>query len=103
MPYFVIYALDKAGVSDIRSLHRPAHRERLREPDSPDIWVHSGGPLEDDNGQMIGSMLIIEAPTKATVETFIDEDPYSIAGLYECVDIRHFKWGLGQPAEKRFG
>lgn len=103
MPYFVLYALDKPDSSDIRDTHRAAHRARLRDPGDAPIRVHIGGPMTDDAGQMIGSMLVIEAPSKSDVETFVDGDPYTENGLYARVDIRPYSWGLGEPKERRYG
>lgn len=103
MPYFVIYALDKPGMSDVRNAHRPAHRARLRDPGDIPIWVAIGGPMTNDAGEMIGTMLVVEAPAKETVETFVQGDPYALAGLYDRVDIRPYRWGLGEPKELRYG
>lgn len=103
MPYFVIYALDKPDSSDIRDTHRAAHRARLRDPGDLPITFHVGGPMTDDDGKMIGSMLVVEAPSKEVVETFEHGDPYSVNGLYERVDIRTYNWGLGTPEAKIYG
>ena len=73
-----------------------AHRERLRNHDAP-LKVQIGGPLLDKAGQMCGSMLVIEAEDEATVRRYLDADPYSLAGVYESVQIHRFNWGLGQP------
>lgn len=103
MPYFVVYALDKSGMSDLRATHRPAHRARLRDPDGMALHVHTGGPLTDEDGQMIGTMLVVEAASKSVVERFLQGDPYSVAGVYDRVDIRPYAWGLGQPNEVIYG
>lgn len=103
MPYFIVYALDKPGMEDVRDAHRPAHRARLRDPEGQPIRVHIGGPLMDASGKMNGSMLVVEAPSQTEVKTFVAGDPYSIAGLYETVEIRHYNWGLGTPKEVLYG
>lgn len=96
MAYFVVYGLDAPGSAEVRTAHRAAHRERLRAPDHP-VTVHVGGPLLDEVGDMIGSLLIIEADSMATVEAFVAGDPYSKNDLYASVEIRPFNWGLGAP------
>lgn len=96
MPYFVVQALDKPGVLQTRLSNREAHRARLRDHAHP-ITVHVGGPLQDDEGSMIGSLLIIEAETKSAVAEFLAGDPYAIADLYDAVRIDPFAWGLGAP------
>lgn len=102
MAYFVVHALDKPGKAEVRSANRPAHRERLRNPDDS-VRVHVGGPLLDDAEMMIGTMLIIEAVDRVSVESFVSGDPYVKAGIYETVQIHSFNWGLGQPGADRNG
>ena len=102
MPYFAVHALDRPGMQERRTELRPGHRERLRRHDHP-VTVRIGGPLTDEGGQMIGSLLVIEAHDKAAVEAYLTGDPYMQADLYERVEIRGFAWGLGQPEESRDG
>lgn len=96
MPHFLVYALDAPGKAEARLAAREAHRERLRKHDAP-LEVQIGGPLLDKAGQMCGSMLVIEAEDEATVRRYLDADSYSLAGVYESVQIHRFNWGLGQP------
>lgn len=77
-------------------LLRDGHRARLRQHDHP-VTVRIGGPLLDDAGAMIGTMLVIEAGTRADVEAFLSGDPYMLADLFEQVTITGFNWGLGLP------
>lgn len=97
MPHFVLYALDKPGREAARLEARPAHRARLREHDHK-VAVRVGGPLLDDAGKMIGTMLVIEAGAKAEVEAFVAGDPYVAADVYASVAIHPYNWGLGNPA-----
>jgi uncharacterized protein YciI len=97
MPYFVVFATDRPGFEQIRATHRPAHRERLRRHDHP-VTVRIGGPtLDAIEGNMNGTMLVIEAETEDAVRAYLAEDPYMLVGLYERLEIRPFNWGLGQP------
>jgi uncharacterized protein YciI len=49
------------------------------------------GPLVADDGKtMIGSLMIVEAPDRATVEAFNRADPFHAAGLWEKVNITAF-------------
>lgn len=95
--YFAVYGLDRPGSGELRARLRDAHRQRLRQHDHP-VKVLIGGPLLADDGEaMIGSLLVIEAGSKADVEAFLAGDQYQQAGLYERVEVRPFKWGLGAP------
>lgn len=99
VPYYSIYALDKDGMAETRAANRPDHRERLRSHDHP-VQVHIGGPLLNDVGGMIGTLLIVEADGIEDVRRFVEGDPYNAAGVYASVEIRPFHWGLGLPEEK---
>ena len=96
MSYFSIYALDRPGMSEKRQALRPSHRERLRLHDHP-VKVHVGGPMLDEQGAMIGTLLIIEAGNREQVQSYLAGDPYVAADLFQTLDIRPFAWGLGVP------
>lgn len=99
MPYFCVYAVDKQGTAELRAKWRPEHRQRLREHDHP-VTVRIGGPLTDDAGNMIGTMLVIEAERRSDVEAYMAGDHYVKAGLFETLTIAGYNWGLGQPEAK---
>jgi hypothetical protein len=82
----------------VRAAVRDAHRKRLREHDHP-VTVRLGGPTLDEKGRMNGSLLVIEAASRADVEAFLSGDPYVEAGLYDRTEIRPWNWGLGKPEE----
>lgn len=96
MPYYCVHAFDHPGSLEARRRLRDAHRARLRQHDHP-VVVRIGGPLLDDEGEMIGSMLVIEAENRAQVEAYLAGDPYVLGGLYRQTAINAFNWGLGQP------
>jgi hypothetical protein len=54
-----------------------------------------GGPMLDDNGDMAGSLVIMEAESRAEAEAFNAADPYTLAGLWERVDIKVLRATLG--------
>jgi uncharacterized protein YciI len=96
MAYFSVYALDRTDTQSLRTSLRPGHRQRLREHDHP-VTVRIGGPLRSEAGEMIGTLLVVEAEVKQQVEAFWAGDPYVTAGLFVSVEITHFDWGLGLP------
>lgn len=96
MAYFCFHAFDKPGVLDTRMALRDTHRAYLRGHDHP-VKVHVGGPLLNADGQMHGSMLVIEGESKAAVEAFLAQDEYMKAGLFASYTLEQFNWGLGQP------
>ena len=59
--------------------------------------VKLGGPMTDDAGDMAGSLLILDVADRAAAEAFTAADPYSLAGLFERVEIRPIRITLGKP------
>jgi uncharacterized protein YciI len=97
MPNFVIYVLGKLNRETARLEQRTAHRARLRDHDHP-VSVQVGEPLLDADGRMIGSLVVVEAASKAAIEAFVADDPYQLADVYGSVRVHRFTWGLGNPA-----
>ncbi|MCF4166806.1 YciI family protein [Zavarzinia compransoris] len=95
--HFAVICTDKPGGMEIRLANRPAHLEWLKAPGSR---IRIAGPFTTDDGAaMTGSMLVIEAEDAATAEAYCAEDPYARAGLFAKVEIKPWKWVIGQPAE----
>lgn len=79
---FVIHCRDKKGHLPVRQENRPDHVAYLK---SFGDRLFAAGPLLDDNGQMCGSVVIIDVEDKSAAETFAANDPYARAGLFEQV------------------
>jgi len=95
--YFVIVAIDRPGVTDVRAATRPAHREYLR-ASQPGVTYRLGGPLlAPDGATAVGSLLVIDAPDLATAERFSAGDPYRKADIFAEVSVRPWDWGTGNP------
>lgn len=91
MALFVIYCKDKPGALDTRMATRPTHLDYLNAAGV----VKAAGPLLSDEGNPVGSMLIVEAEDRAAVQTFVDNDPYTLAGIFESVAIDGWRVGVG--------
>lgn len=85
---FAIYALDKTGSTELRAATRPTHLAYL---DGFVSQMVLAGPLLNDAGQAIGSLLVIEAENQSAAETLAAADPYAKAGLFESVTIRPYR------------
>jgi uncharacterized protein len=57
--------------------------------------VFLAGPFLDDDGDMTGSLIILELPDMAAAEAWAAADPYALAGLFESVTIREWKKVIG--------
>jgi len=95
MSYFLIHTADKANSLHIRQENRDAHLAWLKS-DSP-VTLHIAGPWLDEDGVMRGSLLIVEADNKKTVETWLAKDPYRAAGLTERTELQAYNWVVGKP------
>ena len=88
--HFVIHALDRLDAGDLRASTRERHLDYLAGFD-----VVFGGPLLDDEGEMCGSLIVVDMPDRAAVAELAAGDPYSKAGLFSQVTIRGLRPVLG--------
>jgi uncharacterized protein len=84
---FVLICIDKPGLRELRAANRQAH---LDYADSTGA-VFLGGPFLDADGNMTGSLIILDLPDMAAAEAWAAADPYAQAGLFESVTIRAWK------------
>lgn len=84
---FVVTALDKDNSLDLRMATRAAHFEYARETGI----IRLGGPFLDSNGDMNGSLIIIDVPDLDAAWKWHENDPYKKAGLFKSSDVRPWK------------
>ena len=82
---FVIHGFDGPDGEAKRKIHRPAHLAKM-EPLDQAGRVVLAGPLTDKTGRLI----IIEAASLEEAKRFADEDPYTIHGVFERVEVHPF-------------
>jgi uncharacterized protein YciI len=88
---FVIHARDRAGALPERLAHYDAHKAFLADTSFFGIRIVMSGPLTSDDGaSMIGSLFVVEAPDRASVDRFNGADPFHAAGIWEAVSITGF-------------
>lgn len=92
MPFYVLYAMDKPDSLDRRLEHYAAHRTYIEANDTAEgVSVVMSGPLQTDDGTtMIGSLILIDAPSREAVEQFIAKDPFTSEGIWGKVRISRF-------------
>jgi uncharacterized protein YciI len=89
--FFVLHALDKTAALETRLANYNAHKAFLADTSAHGVSMIMSGPLVADDGKtMIGSLMVLEAPDRATVETFNRADPFHAAGIWEKVNITAF-------------
>ena len=92
---YAVICTDKPGHLETRKANREAHLAYLGET----AVVHAG-PFLGDAGEMIGSLVVIEAEDRAGAEAWAANDPYAKAGLFASVDIRPWNWAIKNPDSK---
>ncbi|MEM8538277.1 MAG: YciI family protein [Pseudomonadota bacterium] len=88
---FALMAHDKPGALQTRRDNREAHLAYVAETGV----VEMAGPLLDADGEMCGSLLILDVPDRAAAEAWAADDPYAKAGLFAQVTLRAWKKVIG--------
>jgi uncharacterized protein YciI len=88
---FAIHALDRSGALPTRLANYDAHKAFLSDTSRYGVKIVMSGPLVADDGRaMIGSLFLIEAPSRAEVEDFNRADPFAKAGIWETISVTGF-------------
>ncbi len=90
---FVIIGYDGADGEAKRKLHRPAHLAYL-DPLDRQGRVVLAGPLTDK----AGSLLVLDFDSREEAEAFAKNDPYTVHGVFERVEIHPFLQVFPTPA-----
>lgn len=94
MPVFAIHCIDKPLQQELRAATRPDHLAYL---EAALGQVVVAGPLLDDEGAPIGSMLLMDFPDRRAAVAFAAEDPYAKAGLFQSVAVTAWRQVLPRP------
>ncbi len=92
MKQFLILANDYTdeGAMQRRLQVRNEHLERMRLEKAKGRFIIGGAKL-DNNGKMIGSMLVAELPDEDAVHLWLKDDPYVKGSVWEHIEIVPFK------------
>ena len=86
-----LICLDKPGHLSVRTTNRTAH---LAYVEATGV-VEMAGPFLDDDGQMCGSLIILQVADLQAAKDWAAADPYALAGLFESVTIKAWKKVIG--------
>jgi uncharacterized protein len=85
---FVVHALDKKDILPTRAKHYRAHCIHLDQAEEHAVDVVTADTLVADDGKTpVGSIFIVDAADRATVDRFTRSDPYHVYGVWERVAI----------------
>jgi len=69
---------------------RPAHLENVAVLKKRGEFL-LGGAILDDNGKMIGSMIVYDFPERALLDKYLENEPYIVDKVWGKIDIRPFR------------
>lgn len=96
VPLFAIHCIDKPMQQSLRASTRPLHLAYL---EAAIDRVLVAGPLLDDDGSPIGSMMLMEFPDRRSAVAFAADDPYARAGLFASVAVTAWRQVLPRSPE----
>ncbi|MBH0179035.1 MAG: hypothetical protein HP491_14535 [Nitrospira sp.] len=89
---FVIIGYDGPDGEVKRKVHRPAHLANLKPLDEQGRVILAG-PLTDKTG----SLLVLDFETQEEAERFAHNDPYTVHGIFERIEVHPFMQVLPKP------
>ncbi|WP_018633309.1 YciI family protein [Neomegalonema perideroedes] len=93
---YAVICKDKPNSTPLRDATRPTHLDYLQKDGlSKGRPVFTGPMLGADEATPIGSLMVVEAESRAAIEEWAAGDPYAKAGLFESVEIRPFRKVIG--------
>lgn len=90
MPLYAVICRDKPGALQTRIDTRPAHLAHLKDSCS----VRMAGPLIEE-GEMRGSLIVLECDDIAVAQAWADADPYRAAGLFQSSEVIEWNKVIG--------
>ena len=90
MPLYAVICKDREGALPVRLATREAHLAHI---EASGIVVMAGPLLTE--GEMRGSLVILDAPDLATAKAWSAGDPYLAAGLFDSVEVIEWKKVIG--------
>lgn len=89
---FLLVAYDGTdpGAPERRMKSRPEHLEKIAVVKKAGQFL-CGGAILNDEGGMIGSMILYEAESREALERMLENEPYIYNRVWEKIDIRPFR------------
>ena len=81
---FIIKAFDGPDMLEKRMAVRPRHLEGMKKLGKQIICA---GGLLDDEGKMKGSALVLEFPDRTALDTYLQNEPYVVEGVWQKIEI----------------
>ena len=96
MPLYVMIGYDAPGKAELRQEVRPAHLEAMQ-PLLDAGRLRQAGPMLDDGGAPMGSVVFFEAATLDEARAIAARDPYVTQGVFERHEVHETRVVLPAP------
>jgi uncharacterized protein YciI len=85
---FLVVAYDGTdeGALERRLKVREAHLKSAQEMYDTGKWLYAAAILNDD-GKMIGSMIVCEFPSRAELDQWLEEEPYVAGDVWQKIEV----------------
>jgi uncharacterized protein YciI len=85
---FLVVAYDGTdeGALERRLKVREAHLKSAQEMFDTGRWLYATAILNDD-GKMIGSMIVCEFPSRDELEQWLKEEPYVVGNVWQKIEV----------------
>ncbi|GHE14452.1 YciI family protein [Streptomyces alanosinicus] len=93
---WAVHCLDADDVLEIRRENRAEHSARLRSGIVDPVCY--GMLVSDDGGHPVGSLILVRAEDRETVERYVAQDPFMIKGVWRQVTVGAFTESENSPA-----
>jgi len=72
---------------------RPAHLDGVQVLKQNGSFIN-GGAILDDNGEMIGSTLYVDFPSREELDHWLHNDPYVTGGVWVDIEVKPIRLAL---------
>jgi uncharacterized protein len=77
-----------------RAAVRPEHLRQIA-PRVERGEILLGGPILDEAGDMVGSVLLVEFETRGELDGWLTTDPYVTGGVWQDIEVQPFRASVG--------
>lgn len=92
MLQYLIIAYDGSDSEafDRRAKVRPSHFEMARELKKHNRFI-TGGAILNDEGKMIGSMMVVQFETEDDLSHWMKNEPYITGNVWQHIEVKPFR------------
>lgn len=86
---YMIHGIDKTDADGVRAANNKAHRQYVAK--FKNSLVCAGPTLSEDGETKTGTIIMIDMQDRDTVDSFVKNDPYVKAGLFESLTVQPWR------------